>query len=114
MHIIRSAYGYTDAQILEHVREYGIEWLTEATGFINEDTKRDMEQHIELLRWMVSVAPLARTPMDKKGGRSLDSYSRQLMHALDEALPWIAEKKHQAIRDRLKKPPQSTKPRTIE
>jgi hypothetical protein len=112
--LLRSAYGYTDEQILNHIIEYGTKWIEEAIGFIVDDQKREMEQDVERTRWLIHALPLARTPMDKKGGRAMTQYSKRLLNALDEALPWKAKEKHDAIRKRLKEPPQSVKPRVIE
>lgn len=114
MHLIRSAYGYTDEEILQHITKYGLSWISEAIGFIIEDRKREMEQDVERTRWLIYALPLARTPTDRSGGNALNSYSRSLLNALDEVLPWKAKEKHDAIRERLKKPFQSVPPRIIE
>lgn len=106
MHRLRSAYGYTDAQILYHVREYGSAWLREALYHINEDEKKHLEEEVERMRWQVHVMPLARTPWDKKGSNSLADLGKTLLKYLDNALPWIKEERDRKIRERLKNPPQ--------
>jgi hypothetical protein len=100
-HRIRQAYGFTDEQILEHISEYGQQWAIEAYEMIMEDEDRYWQ-------FMVSVMPLARTPMDKKFGKSLTRYAKDLRRSISKALvPWVEEKRIQAIRDRLSRPPES-------
>ncbi len=114
LHTIRSAYGWTDEQILDHIKEYGLAWLNETIDLINEDRKRAVEERMDERRWLVHVLPLARTPMDKKGSKSLDRYAKHLLHALERAMPWSEETRRARIRERLKKPPQNVEPTVIE
>ena len=106
LHTLRSAYGYTDEQIFDNIREYGQAWIDESINLINEDKKQEMEWQVETLKVLVQIAPVARTPMDKKSGTSLQNYTRRLIKELDLLLPWKAKEKHDAIKERLKKPPQ--------
>lgn len=106
IHTLRSAYGYTDEYIYDSIRRYGQAWVDEAIGCINEDKKREMEWQVESLKVLVQIAPIARTPMDRKGGNNLQKYTRRLLKELDSLLPWKAEERRRAIKERLSKPPQ--------
>jgi hypothetical protein len=64
-----------------------------------------MEEHVADMEFLVAAMPIARTPWDRNGASSLDSYQKQLMRNLKDSLPWVKEKRDQEIRDRLKKPP---------
>lgn len=46
------------------------------------------EDKAEYYRMMMQMFPLARTPMDKKGGSSLESYHKSLQKAIDSMTPW--------------------------
>ena len=37
---------------------------------------------------LIAIAPLSRTPMDKKGGHALADYGKSLERALEQMLPW--------------------------
>ena len=91
-HRIRRAYGYTDEQIIDHIYSHGQEWAVDAYEMIMED---------EDLFWqtMIAVVPLARTPMDKKFGKSLTRYTKELRRNITKMLaPWIEQRRIQAIR----------------
>ncbi len=59
--------------------------------YIQEEKK----EHYLLL---MALAPLARTPMDEKSGRSLQDYARQVEKMIDSLAPWTVQDK---IRDGL-------------
>ena len=100
-HSIRQAYGYTDLQIINHIMESGQEWALDAYEMIMEDR----DQHWQLF---ISSMPLARTPMDKKFGKSLDKYTKELRKRVSRMLvPWVEERRIERIKERLSKPPQS-------
>lgn len=44
------------------------------------------------------VAPLSKTPMDQKGSRSLNSYSKKLERVLSDMTPWTKDSKFSALR----------------
>jgi hypothetical protein len=48
---------------------------------------------------LVSIAPLARTPMDKRGSSSLRDYGRKLERVLESWTPW---RKRSQVRARQK------------
>ena len=100
-HQIRQAYGFTDAQIYEHIEEYGEEWAYDSFRFIMEDRN---------VYWqtMMSMMPLARTPSDKKFANSLKRYTKELRKAIEKTFaPWIEQRRIAAIRKRLSEPPKS-------
>ena len=100
-HQIRQAYGFTDAQIYEHIEEYGEEWAYDSFRFIMEDRN---------VYWqtMMSMMPLARTPSDKKFANSLKRYTKELRSAIEKTFaPWIEQRRIAAIRKRLSEPPKS-------
>ena len=65
------------------------------------------------MKLMVYAIPLGRTPWDSSGASSLDNYQKKLIRNLDDSLPWVKEKRDEEIRERLRKPPQVTKPITL-
>jgi hypothetical protein len=81
MHNIRSAYGWTDDQILDHAEIYGIADLLNIFKMIQEDK-------VEQWRMEMNIAPLSRTPMEKKGSSSLKDYEKKLSRVLDSLVPW--------------------------
>lgn len=100
-HQIRQAYGFTDEQIYTHIAEQGEEWAYDSYRFIMEDQN---------VHWqtMMSVMPLARTPQDKKSGKSIVRYSKELRKALEKTFaPWIEQRRIAAIKKRLSEPPKS-------
>jgi hypothetical protein len=100
-HRIRIAYGYTDEQILEHIGEYGEDWALDAYRMIMEDEDR----YWQLL---LSVTPMARTPMDKKSGKALTKAMSTLRKEISKFLaPWIEQERIANIRARLAQPPKS-------
>lgn len=86
MHIIRASYGYTDNVILDHVEEYGFGWMEDAIKHIQEDKY----QHYQIMSMMF---PMARTPMDAKGSRAMQKYSKQVDEVLLSLAPWLKPKK---------------------
>jgi hypothetical protein len=44
---------------------------------------------VEQYRVLMTLLPLARTPMDKKGGQAMQSYARDIERMLSEATPWL-------------------------
>jgi hypothetical protein len=60
---------------------YGFEWLDETYRQIQEDRR---DQYMMLM----SMMPLARTPMDEKGGRWQSKYMRDLRKMLMDMTPW--------------------------
>ena len=40
------------------------------------------------MRWLINVAQAARTPMDKKSGKSIQSYVTKLHKMVDGLIPW--------------------------
>jgi len=100
-HTIRKAYGYTDFDIIEHIGKFGQQWAIDAYESIMEDEDRYWQL-------MISSLPLARTPMDKKSSKSMGKYAKELQKSISRMLaPWIEQRRIEAIRIRLSKPPQS-------
>lgn len=106
MHMLRSAYGYTDEQILAHIIQYGEAWIREAYQNIVED-------EVDSRRWLVYALPVARTAQSRKGGSAIAQYQKRLLRVLDESIPWVKERKAKHIKKRLAEPPRSTKPIVI-
>ena len=103
-HKIRSAYGFTDKQILEHISEYGESWAIDSYRLIMEDEHRYWQTQL-------TIVQAARTPMSKKGGKAITKYVKDLRKALEQTFtPWIVAERRAAIRKRLSEPP---KPRVI-
>lgn len=46
------------------------------------------EDKVERYRYLLQVIPLARTPMDGKGGRAMQHYAKQIERNLDKMVPW--------------------------
>ena len=67
--------------ILDHVELYGVGWLEGTVQLIQEDRAN----HYQML---MMLAPLARTPMSKEGGRGLDKYARSVRRAINQLTPW--------------------------
>jgi len=100
-HKIRNNYGFTDEQILDHIQQYGQEWAVESYEFIMEDENT-------FWQLLTSVAPIARSPMSKKAGKELLRYTKTIRKEIAKALaPWLEERRIQAVRERLAKPPES-------
>ena len=100
LHAFRSAYGWTDDVTLAELKKHGGEWFLDAYHTI-------MEERIEERRWLLLVAPLSRTPHNKKDAGRLQRYGKKLHRFLDQQLPWKKEERAWAIRQRLRRPPQS-------
>jgi hypothetical protein len=61
---------------------FGLDWLYETWKYIQEDK-------VEQYKILMAVAPMARTPMDKKGAGALRKYIDKLNANLRNALPWL-------------------------
>lgn len=107
LHAFRSAYGWTDNVILGELKRLGGEWFLNAYEAI-VDEKADSRN------WLMLVMPLARTPGDKKGARSLTRYSKKLRRYLDDSRPWVKERRDWEVRQRLRRPPHSSGPIVVE
>ena len=44
------------------------------------------------MRWLINVAQAARTPMDKKSGKSIQNYVTKLHKMVDGLIPWRKDK----------------------
>lgn len=98
-HKIRQAYGYTDEQIYNQILRDGGDWAIDAYQLIMEDENTYWQT-------MIATMPLARTPMDKKFSKSLQTYSKSLRKSIEKVYaPWIEAKRIEAIKERLSKPP---------
>lgn len=100
-HAIRSAYHYTDKDIVDHIGQYGSEWATDAYKLIMEDEFVDKTI-------MLAIVQAARTPQTKKGGRVMQKYVKSLRRELSLALtPWRYKGEvSDSIKDRLSRPPE--------
>jgi hypothetical protein len=85
VHAIRAGYGWTDDVIIDHVERYGIGWVLETWMLIKED----QADHYSIL---MSLLPLARTPMDKKSGDAMKKYSSNVIKMLDGLTPWRSKR----------------------
>jgi len=79
------------------VELYGIEWLIEVWKYIREDK-------IEHYRVLMSLMPLARTAMDKKGGQAIQKYGKDLERMFEDAIPWRkkASRRRESLRGKVK------------
>jgi hypothetical protein len=48
----------------------------------------DRRNHYEM---MIAVAPLSRTPMDRRSGDAINKYSKELSRALEDLTPWLSK-----------------------
>ena len=100
-HVIRSAYGYTDRQILDHIVEYGGRWAIDAYRMIQDDKNLEAQM-------LISIMPVARSPQTKKGGREMSRYIKDLRRGIERGLsPWVEQERIKAIKERMKKEPHS-------
>jgi hypothetical protein len=53
-----------------------------------DNWKMIREDKVEFYRVMMTLAPLSRTPMDKKSGESMGKYAKQLERSFDAMVPW--------------------------
>lgn len=81
MHDIRVAYGWDDEKILDYAEFNGIGNLIDQWKFIRED-------EVNKYRMLMSIAPMARTPMDKKSSSAMNNYAKKLDKQLDSLVPW--------------------------
>lgn len=81
MHTLRAAYGWTDDQILDEVMLWGLDWMFNTYKTILEDR----QSHYNFL---YLIAPLARTPMSKEGGRSTKRYADNVKSIIESLTPW--------------------------
>lgn len=57
---------------------------------------------------LISTLPMARTPMDKKSGKAMTKYAKELRRNITIAVaPWIEKRRVEKLRKRLSKPPVS-------
>lgn len=68
-------------EIVDQVGLFGVEWVFDAWKMIQED-------RVDRYRMLAMVAPLARTPMDKKSAASMKKYAQDLTRGLENATPW--------------------------
>ena len=47
------------------------------------------EDKTRFVQDIMMLMPLARTPMDKKGGKSLEKYAKKVGRALEKRMPWL-------------------------
>lgn len=88
--MLGSSYGLTPTQICDEIEQRGAKWLDACIrNIILEKT--------DYKRWMLAVAPLGRTPQDKKGSRALNRYARKLHEILDQQIPWAGRKKRNRL-----------------
>lgn len=73
-----------------------MEWLQETWRYIQEDKKTEYKMR-------ALIAPLGRTPMDRKSGQSMERYSKRLERMFDDMTPWDKNSKFNAMRDRFSK-----------
>jgi hypothetical protein len=64
------------------VEKYGFGWLEKAFRQIQE------EKYLDYQVWMMML-PIARTPQDKKGGKAMEQYAKQVGRALESLVPWL-------------------------
>jgi hypothetical protein len=65
----------------------------------------DEDRHWQLL---LSIAPMARTPMEKKAGKALAKAAKTLRKEISRFLvPWVEQERIARIRERLSRPPKS-------
>ena len=91
-----SAYGWTPSQVISEIEQRGEGWIMSLA-------KNIIEERVEDRRWLISVAPLSRTPQDKKSGRALNSYARKLHSALDSMISWRKISKQRRLIEQAKK-----------
>lgn len=61
------------------------------------------EDKAEFYRMLANIVPLARTPMDKKGGQNLNKYNKSLNKVIDSFAPWLSSRDHlQSLRGKVK------------
>lgn len=86
LHDVRSAYGWTNDTILEHVEQLGVAWLIQTWRYIQED-------RIERYQVMAMIAPISRSIQDAKGARWMKDYTNSVDKTLREALPWKGQQR---------------------
>ena len=58
-----------------------MEWLFENWKLVRED-------RVEQYRVLMSLMPLARSPMDKKSASALQKHAKSVERMLEDAVPW--------------------------
>lgn len=58
-----------------------------------------IEDRQELYGYLLSIMPVARTPLSKEGARALDSYTKDIRCAVERLTPWKGSLRH--LRERL-------------
>jgi len=67
-----------------------------------------MEDEERKWQLLIAAMPVARSPMSKKGGKSLSDYTKKLRrHITDYLTPWIKQRRIAEMKERLRRPPQS-------
>lgn len=72
-------------------------------GWLLDAWKTIMEDKVDGYIMDMSLMPLARTPMDKKGAKALERYAKSLRRNFIRMTPWRQRKATSALRERLKK-----------
>lgn len=70
-------------------------WLVETWKFIQEDWVRDWKMFMTMM-------PLARTPMDKKGSQALQKYQKGVEKNLNHIVYWKKGRQRDSLRERYK------------
>lgn len=78
---IRTAYGWTDEQILDQIEMFGLSWFEETIKLIIEEKQSDYKM-------LAMLIPLGRSPFGKEDGAALKRYSDNVLKALDRMTPW--------------------------
>ena len=87
IHEVRSNYGWTDDYILDNTEVYGTEWLKKNWELCREGF-RDKASLLSML------IPMARTPMDKKSARGMQTYAKSVQKSLDSIAPWSGNSRY--------------------
>lgn len=70
---------------MDQVSLFGYDWLEDAWKYIQED-KAD-----QYMFWF-NLMPLARTPMDKKAGSSMNRYAKSIERYIKKIAPWVKDR----------------------
>lgn len=46
---------------------------------------------------MAQIAPVSRTPMDKKSGRAMEKYYKEVVKGIENRAPWLTRRKRALI-----------------
>ena len=61
--------------------------------------QEDKREHYTFL---LSMVPIARTPLDKDGGRAMEKYSKSVEKMVESLTPWDVTEKRSSWRGRVK------------